>query len=88
MSVIKYRYNEEKNEKLKRERNIDFDTLITKGEEIIRIKNNSSLHQNQMKLVILYNNYCYSIPYVVEEDGTLFLKAAYRDRTLNKLYNK
>ena len=41
-----------------------------------------------MKLIILYNNYCYSVPYVVEGDGTLFLKTAYKDRFLNKLYNK
>ena len=61
---------------------------MTEGIEIIRIKNNSSLHQNQMKLVILYNDYCYSIPYVIEKDGTLFLKTAYKDRTLNKLYKK
>lgn len=88
MTNIKYRYNEEKNEKLKKERNIDFDVLMTKGEEITRIKNTSSLHQNQMKLIILYNNYCYSVPYVVEGDGTLFLKTAYKDRFLNKLYNK
>ena len=46
MTNIKYRYNEEKNEKLKKERNSDFDVLMTKGEEITRIKNTSSLHQN------------------------------------------
>ena len=86
--MLKYRYNEEKNEKLKKERGIDFDALMKDGILLDNIKNMSSLHQNQMVLVICYNDYCYSIPYVVENDGTLFLKTAHKDRVLNEIYNK
>lgn len=86
--MLKYRYNEEKNEWLKKERKIDFDVLIREGEILDEIKNSSSLHQNQMVLIILYNDYCYSVPYVIEKDGTLFLKTAHKDRKINKKYSR
>lgn len=82
--MLKYRYNEEKNEWLKKERKIDFDVPIREGEILDEIKNSSSLHQNQMVLIILYNDYCYSVPYLIEKDGTLFLKTVHKDRKINK----
>lgn len=86
--MCKYRYDEEKNKKLKEERGIDFDTLMEKGVKLNTRDNTSLNHTNQLEMHILYSDYIYKIPFVVEEDGTLFLKTAFKNRDLNKIYNK
>ena len=86
--MIRYKYNEEKNNWLKENRNISFNILLEKGIIVDIIDNRSTLPPNQKELIILYENYCYSIPFVIEEDGSYFLKTAHMDRNLNKLYNK
>lgn len=85
--MVNYRWNEEKNEWLKMERNITFNELVDCGEVLKIQKNTSSLHAEQLELHILYNNYVYKVPFVTEKDGTRFLKTAYKKRELNKLYN-
>ncbi|MBO4956498.1 MAG: hypothetical protein J6C50_01535 [Rickettsiales bacterium] len=84
---MKFDWNNDKNEKLKKERGISFEELIYSGKLIGRIKNRSPLHPNQFELIIIYKDYCYSVPYVVQENGTLFLKTAHKDRKLDKTYN-
>ena len=85
--MVKYRWNEEKNEWLKQNRGFDFNTLLDNGVELDIIDNESSLHKEQQIMVVLYDNYCYAIPFVVEPDGTRFLKTAHKNRDLNKIYN-
>lgn len=82
-------WNQDKNIKLKIERNITFDELIKYG-TILKIKKNiSSNHQNQKEMHILYKNYIYRVPFVIEKDGkTWFLKTAFPDRKLLKLYKE
>ena len=72
--MVKYRWNEEKNEWLKNERGITFNELTDCG-EILRIQENtSSLHRDQLKLHVLYNGYVYKVPFITEPDGTRIFK--------------
>jgi hypothetical protein len=82
------KWNEEKNKLLKETRNICFEDLINDGNLLKIIKNDSSNHKDQEKLVILYEERLYAIPFVREDEKTFFLKTAYRSRKLDKLFNK
>jgi hypothetical protein len=84
---FKFNWNKEKNEKLLRERSFCFEDLIDKGKILDVVKNKSSLHPNQLELHIEYENYVYRAPFVIEEDGTIFLKTAHKDRNLEKIYH-
>lgn len=81
-------WNAEKAEKLKRERNIDMDEIaeLIRNEKIIRIEAvpNQKEHPNQRMYVLDYNGYAICVPYVYDQNGTLFLKTAFPSRVQNK----
>jgi len=85
-------FNVEKNLQLKAERGINFDDVIRaidKGQllGIFKYPDYSKRpHQEVMHLKIA--DYIYVVPYVVEEDGGLFLKTVYPSRKLKKMYFK
>jgi hypothetical protein len=81
-----FNWNEEKNQKLMKERNISFDELVCKGKILKKQSNTSSLHKNQLELHILYNDYVYKVPFVTEANGNYFLKTAFPSRSLTKIY--
>jgi hypothetical protein len=80
------KWNEEKNKILRETRKICFEDLINDGEILKIIKNTSSNHKDQEKIIILFNNKLYAIPFVREKNGDFFLKTAYRSRNLDKLF--
>ncbi|MCC8372075.1 MAG: DUF4258 domain-containing protein [Rickettsia endosymbiont of Pseudomimeciton antennatum] len=76
----KYNYNfsSEKNYKLIQERDISFEEIIAAIEnncllDIIE-HYNSQKYPNQKMYLIEFNFYVYLVPFVVEDDGTIFLK--------------
>ncbi len=94
--MLKYktiRYNLEKNELLKQQRDISFEDVI------LTIKNGKLLddikHPNKKKypdqnifiILIETKNYVYLVPYV-EDEKSIFLKTIIPSRQMNKKYNK
>ena len=85
-----YEWNREKNEKLKKERGVGFEEIVTKivaGEVLDVISNPSHNYPNQKVYVIRISNYIYYIPHV-EEDDTVFLKTIIPSRKATKEYLK
>ena len=82
-------WNDDKNEILKRERNISFEEVVTaiqSGGLLNRLKHpNSQKYPNQYIFYVKINNYVYSVPFVEEENRT-FLKTIYPDRVATKKY--
>ena len=72
------RWNDEKNKELQRDRGISF-------EEYIEILENPS-NPEQMIFIINYQNYTWVIPFVLEDEGTIFLKTAFPSRKFHKKY--
>jgi hypothetical protein len=87
------RYSLEKNEILKKERNIGFEDVILSIESGYLLDDiehpNKEKYQNQNIFIILVQikNYVYLVPYVEEEDY-IFLKTIIPSRQMNKKYNK
>lgn len=76
-------WNEEKNNKLKQQRDVSFDELICDG-DIIDVIDNPA-YKNQEKLIISYKGYVYAVPYIVDGNG-IFLKTLYPSRELYNTY--
>ena len=87
------RYSLEKNEILKKERDIGFEDVILSIENGYLLDDiehpNKEKYQNQNIFIILVQikNYVYLVPYVEEEDY-IFLKTIIPSRQMNKKYNK
>ena len=84
-------WNKEKNEQLKKERNISFEIvsyLIETKQVLDIIKHpNEEKYPNQRIFVVLFNNYVYLLPFV--EDGEqIFLKTISPSRKATKKYLK
>lgn len=87
-----YKWNEEKNRKLKSERNISFEDAV------IAIGNNKILdyganpkkekYPNQEIFILETNGYVYIVPYIYENKKTIFLKTIIPSRKLTKKYFK
>ncbi len=84
-------WNEEKNEKLKRERNISFEIIILQIEagKILDILEhpNSEKYQGQKIFVIKFNEYAFLVPFV-EDEQEIFLKTIIPSRKATKQYLK
>ncbi|UCM85258.1 MAG: toxin [Rickettsia endosymbiont of Culicoides impunctatus] len=90
----KYNYNfsSEKNYKLIQERDISFEEIIAAIEnncllDIIE-HHNSQKYPNQKMYLIEFNFYVYLVPFVVEDNGTIFLKTIIPSRKATKKYLK
>jgi hypothetical protein len=81
-----FSWNEDKNKLLKETRGICFEILVNEGTFLDVRENGSTNHKNQLELHILYNNYIYKIPFVIEANGNWFLKTAFASRDLAKFY--
>lgn len=80
-------WDEEKNIKLKIERNISFETIsdiILNKKYLDILENPSNLHQSIF--VVEINNYIYAVPYIIDKDSNIILKTVYPSRRLNKKY--
>ncbi len=82
-------WNEEKNQKLKRERNISFEEIVNYLHEekfLDKIDNpNKQKYPNQSIFIIEHENYVYLIPFV-EDDKKVFLKTIIPSRNATKKY--
>ena len=81
-----YTYNDEKREKLIRERGIDFEEIIQMLEngEFLDIRKVPS-RDNQMMFILYYDEDIYCVPFV-EDEEKVFLKTAYYSRKMRKFY--
>lgn len=86
----KFRWNSEKNVFLENERNITFEEVvyrISEGALIAEVEHpNKEKFPNQKVLVVDVDYYAYLVPYVVDEDGCLFLKTIIPSRKATKAY--
>jgi uncharacterized DUF497 family protein len=83
-----YKWNEEKNKQLKKQRNITFEEIVTSilNEKVIdTIDNPSSNFDNQKCYIIEIDNYIWSIPFV-KNGNEVFLKTAFPSRKHTKIY--
>ena len=80
-------WNDQKNAKLKLERNITFEEiseLILNGHVIDTIEHPRKKNQNIFIMEI--RGYIYAVPFVIGKDDTIFLKTAFPSRKLHKKY--
>jgi uncharacterized DUF497 family protein len=90
----KYNFNFslEKNRKLIKERNISFEEIISAIESdcIIDVIEHTNLqkYNNQKMYIVKFNDYIYLIPFVIENDGTIFLKTIFSSRKATQKYLK
>lgn len=89
MSLIEIQWDSEKNEKLKRERDVCFEDV-----EIAILNDllldiiphfNQEKYPNQKILIVKLNNYIHYVPFVLDEKK-LFLKNIIPSRKFNKIY--
>lgn len=81
-------WNNDKNRKLKDERNIQFEDIVVaiqNGGLIRKINHtNSEKYSGQELLLVLHNNYVYVVPAIPTTEG-YFLKTIYKSRKYTKL---
>jgi len=83
----KFTWSALKNTKLKQERDVSFEMLVQSIESDGLIADQENLSRpGQRRLVIFYDAYVWAVLYVVEQDGSKFLKTAYPSRKLFKRY--
>jgi uncharacterized DUF497 family protein len=84
-----YNWNPDKNENLKKERNISFEDVvfhIEKGDEVDIFKHpNQEKYPNQKISVVIIDDYAYLIPYV-ESETEIFLETIIPSRKATKTY--
>jgi len=82
-------WNEEKNTKLKSERGVGFEDIVTAIQENRLIKTlthpNKKKYPNQKIMVIDINSYAYIVPFV-EDEEKIFLKTIYPSKKYTKKY--
>lgn len=80
-------WDDDKNQKLQNERGISFDEIseIILRKEYLDILENPSRPSQQI-FVIKFNNYIYSVPFIIDSQSNIILKTAFPSRKLNKKY--
>jgi len=85
------RWNSEKNEWLKRNRNLCFEDVLIAFEQqklLVKMEHpNKTKYPNQQIFIIDINNYAYLVPYV-ESESEIFLKTIIPSRVMTKKYLK
>lgn len=85
-----YRWNREKNEKLKAERGLSFEQVILhieRGDVIdVLTHPNQAKYPNQQMLVVKIKDYLYLVPFVEDESGK-FLKTIIPSRKATREYS-
>jgi len=87
------RYSLEKNELLKKQRDVSFEDIILALEsgklldDIEHPNNGKYPNQNIFIILIEIKNYVYLVPYI-EDNISIFLKTIIPSRQMNKRYNK
>jgi uncharacterized DUF497 family protein len=88
---MEFEWSSEKNIKLKEERGICFEDIVTaiyEGKLLDIIEhNNKNKYPNQKVYIVEFNGYAYLVPFVRNGDK-IFLKTIYPDRKTTKKYLK
>ena len=83
-------FNPEKNKQLKQSRNISFEEVIFSifNGQILDIveHHNKEQYGHQKMFIVDIDNYGYLVPYVVQDDGKIFLKTIFPSRKATKIY--
>lgn len=83
-------FDEEKNKKLKLERGIGFEEIISILQDGLELDiighHNKNKYSTQKIFVIEKNNYIYAVPYVENINKQIFLKTIFPNRKLRKKY--
>ena len=81
-------WNELKNARLKAEREVGFEDVLTaldEGRLLDDIPHPNQKHKRQRLLIVAINDYAFVIPYV-EDDEKIFLKTIYASRKFTNKY--
>ena len=90
---MKFTWNQQKNELLKATRNISFEDIVDSIQNgnvldiVENTKNNSYQGQEIFILLVEKDNYIYEVPFR-KNNSEINLITAFRNRKLNKRYNK
>ena len=88
MRDIEFKWSDDKNRRLKEERNVCFEDVVmgVENDRLLDIIKNPSLDRDdQYCLIIEIGNYAYVVPFV-KNDQTFFLKTVYPSRKQTKKY--
>ena len=80
-------WDEDKNKRLKLERDIsfeDFAELILEKKYLDILENPS--REEQMIFIVSYKDYTYVVPFVLDEEENIVLKTVFPSRKFHKLY--
>lgn len=83
-----YEWNQEKNNRLKIERDISFEEVIEaigSGKVLDTGKNQNKKYPNQNVIIVNIENYAYIVPFV-EDETKYFLKTIFPSRKATKKY--
>jgi len=84
-----YDWDDEKNEQLKKSRNMSFEIIVSQiemGNVLDIIKNpNQDKYRNQLIFVIEYDGYVYLVPFI-EDESKIFLKTIIPSRKSTRKY--
>ena len=85
-------WNEEKNRRLVEQRGISFEAILAAIEQggLVDVLEhpNQERYRSQMIYVVNFEEYLYLVPFVVDEDGTRFLKTIIPSRTATRDYRR
>jgi uncharacterized DUF497 family protein len=86
---MEFEWNSEKNMKLKRERDVCFEDIVSaiyEGKLLDIIEHsNKDKYPNQKVYIVEFNGYAWLVPFV-KNGNTIFLKTIYPDRKMTKKY--
>lgn len=90
--ISRYIFSIEKNLKLKIERNISFEEIITaiNGDGLLDIVKHPNLetYSHQQMYVVYVNEYVYLVPFITNEGESIFLKTIIPSRKAKQKYSK
>ena len=87
--VMEIVWDEEKNELLKQTRSVSFEMVLEKiySGDFIGPQINPT-RSNQQRIIVLFNNYQYVVPFVKDGNGNWFLKTIFPSRKEKELLDE
>jgi uncharacterized DUF497 family protein len=83
------RFDEKKAQRVLKEHGVNMEDvrleILAKRFDVQDVLNQEG-HPGQKMFVVLVNGYAHCAPYVVEQDGTIFLKTAFKSRVFQRRY--
>jgi len=85
---MKFEWNEQKNEELKKHRNVSFDEIVEAldAKIILDVQQhpNKQKYPKQFLMYVKFKSYVYVIPFVYKNKTTIFLKTIFKSRKAKK----